>query len=201
MPIDQLATAVIETAINTLINDNPDYGRRLSRLKGQVLQIHLIEVDKKLTFVFSQQVDVLANYEGEPDCYLSLHLASLTDLRDKNNITQLIKQEKIELVGDIKLAQHFSELLELIKPDIEEWMSRVTGDIVAHSLVQGAKNMAYWAKTRASKHQSHLAQIITEEWRIAPPPLEVAYFCDQVDEIKSDIEQLESRLNLLLERS
>ena len=150
MPIEQFATAAIETAINTLINDNPDYGRRLLRLKGQVLQIHLIEVKRTLTFVFSQQVDVLAGYEGKPDCYLSLHLSILPELRNKNNITKLIKQGKIELDGDIELAQQFSGLMAACRPDIEEWMSRFTGDIVAHSVVQGAKGVGCWAKKSKS---------------------------------------------------
>lgn len=201
MPIEQLATAAIETAVNTLINDNFDSARRLSRLKGQILQVHFIEVEKTLTFIFSQQVDVLAQFEGEPDCYLSLHLSVLPELRNRNNITQLIKQGKIELEGDIKLAQHFSELMEACKPDIEEWLSRITGDIVAHTTVQSVKNINGWITTRAKKHQRHLAQVITEEWSIAPPPLEVAYFCDQVDEMKVKAEQLESKLNCLLERS
>lgn len=200
MPIEQLATAAIETAINTLINDNPDHGRRLSRLKGQILQIHLIEVDKTLTFIFSQKVDVLAKYEGQPDCYLSLHLSAVPELRNKNNITQLIKQEKIELVGDIKLAQQFSELMEASKPDLEEWLSRVTGDIVAHTLVQNTKDIGCWTKKQAKKKRNHFAQAITEEWKIAPPSLEIVYFCDQVDDVKEKTDQLESRLNRLLER-
>mgnify|MGYP001378780203 FL=1 len=201
MPIEQLATAAIETAINTLINDNPDYGRRLLRLKGQVLQIHLIEVKRTLTFVFSQQVDVLAGYEGKPDCYLSLHLSILPELRNKNNITKLIKQEKIELDGDIELAQQFSGLMAACRPDIEEWMSRFTGDIVAHSVVQGAKVVGCWVKNQTQKHQNHLGQVLTQEWRIAPPPLEIAYFCDQVDEVKIMTDQLEFKLNRLLEHS
>jgi len=201
MPIEQFATAAIETAINTLINDNPDYGRRLLRLKGQVLQIHLIEVKRTLTFVFSQQVDVLAGYEGKPDCYLSLHLSILPELRNKNNITKLIKQGKIELDGDIELAQQFSGLMAACRPDIEEWMSRFTGDIVAHSVVQGAKGVGCWVKNQTQKHQNHLGQVLTQEWRIAPPPLEIAYFCDQVDEVKIMTDQLESKLNRLLEHS
>ncbi|WED21896.1 SCP2 domain-containing protein [Vibrio sp. JC009] len=200
MPFEPLATAAIETALNTLINDNPDHARRLLRLKGQVLQIHLIEVDKTLTFIFSQQVDVLAAYEGEPDCYLSIHLSALPELKNQSNITQLIRQEKIELEGDIKLVQNFSQLLEEIKPDIEEWISRYTGDIVAHTFVQGAKDLACWVKRQAKRHENHLGQVLTEEWKIAPPPLEVAYFCDQVDDVKQLADKLESRLNKLLER-
>lgn len=194
---DQIATAAIETTMNTLLKDNPEHGRRLNRLKGKVLQIHLIEPKKTLTFVFSQQVDVLAHYEGSPDCFLSLHLAVLPQLKDQNNITRLIKQEKIELEGDLKLAQQFSELMEDCKPDVEEWLSRVTGDIVAHTVVQGAKEATGWLKEQANKHQSYAAQVLTEEWRIAPGPLEVAYFCDQISEIEASVTSVDARIESL----
>ncbi|MCR9301075.1 SCP2 domain-containing protein [Vibrio fluvialis] len=200
MPFEPLITAVIESSLNTLIKDDPELGRRLARLKGQVIQVHLKEINKTLTFIFSQQIDVLANYEGEPDCYLSLNLSVLPELREQANITKLIKQDKLVLEGDIQLAQKFSQLMTDCKPDIEEWLSRVTGDVVAHTVVQGAKNVGALLSAQVSKHQNHLAQVLTEEWRVAPGPLEIAYFCDQVDDVKSQVARLESRLNQLLEK-
>ena len=185
MPFEPLVTAAIELTLNTLINDDPELGRRLARLKGQVIQVHLKELNKTLTFVFSQQIDVLANYEGQPDCYLSLNLSVLPELREQSNITKLIKQDKVILEGDIQLAQKFSQLMTDCKPDIEEWLSRVTGDVVAHSLVQGVSNLGQFVKAKADKHQNHLAQVITEEWKLAPAPLEIAHFCDQVDDVRS----------------
>ncbi|MEH0743272.1 SCP2 domain-containing protein [Vibrio cholerae] len=200
MPFEPLMTAVIETSLNTLIQDDPDLVRRLARLKGQVIQVHLKEFDKRLTFVFSQQVDVLAHYEGTPDCTLSLNVSVLPELKDQSNITKLIKQDKLELDGDIQLAQSFSQLITQCKPDIEEWISRVTGDVVAHTLVQGVTQIGQFARTQFRHQQDYLAQVVTEEWRLAPPPLEVAHFCDQVDEIKSQAARVEAKLNQLLER-
>ncbi|MGF1752202.1 SCP2 domain-containing protein [Vibrio makurazakiensis] len=201
MPFDPLVTAVIETSLNTLVNDDPELVRRLSRLKGQVIQVNLKELNKTLTFVFSQQIDVLADYEGKPDCYLSLNLSVLPELREQSNITQLIKQDKLILDGDIQLAQKFAQLMTDCKPDIEEWLSRVTGDVVAHTLVQGIKNVGGFVSQQANKHQNHLAQVLTEEWKIAPAPLEVAHFCDQVDDVKSTAARLEAKLNALLEKA
>lgn len=201
MPFEPLVTAVIETSLNTLINDDPELGRRLSRLKGQVIQVHLKELNKTLTFIFSQQIDVLANYEGEPDCYLSLNLSVLPELRDQSNITKLIKQDKLTLEGDIQLAQKFSQLMTDCKPDIEEWLSKVTGDVVAHTVVQGVTGVGQLIKSQASKHQNHIAQVLTEEWRVAPAPLEVAHFCDQVDDVISQAARVEAKLNQLLERA
>lgn len=201
MPFDPLVTAVIETSLNTLVNDDPDLVRRLSRLKGQIIQVNLKELNKTLTFVFSQQIDVLADYEGQPDCYLSLNLSVLPELREQSNITKLIKQDKLVLEGDIQLAQKFAQLMTDCKPDLEEWLSRVTGDVVAHTLVQGVKNVGGFVASQANKHQNHFAQVLTEEWKIAPAPLEVAHFCDQVDDVKSAAARLEAKLNALLEKA
>ena len=201
MPFDPLVTAVIETSLNTLVNDDPVLVRRLSRLKGQIIQVNLKELNKTLTFVFSQQIDVLSEYEGQPDCYLSLNLSVLPELREQSNITKLIKQDKLILEGDIQLAQKFSQLMTDCKPDLEEWLSRVTGDVVAHTLVQGVKNVGGLVAKQATKHQNHFAQVLTEEWKIAPAPLEVAHFCDQVDDVKSSAARLEAKLNALLEKA
>jgi len=200
MPFEPLVTASIESTLNTLINDDPELVRRLSRLKGQVIQVHLRELNKIITFVFSQQIDVLSGYEGQPDCYLSLNLAILPELREQSNITKLIKQDKLTLEGDIKLAQQFSQLMIDCKPDIEEWLSRITGDVVAHSLFQSASDIGRFIKTKAEKHRNHLAQAMTEEWKLVPAPLELAHFCDQVDDVVSWAARIEMKLNKLAER-
>ncbi|MCG3735922.1 SCP2 domain-containing protein [Vibrio cincinnatiensis] len=200
MPFQPLITAVMETALNTFIQDDPELGRRLARLKGQVIQVHIKELNQTFTFVFSQQIDVLAQYEGEADCYLSVHLSVLPELREQANITQLIKQDRLMVQGDIQLAQKFAQLIQDCQPDIEEWLSRVTGDVVAHTVVQGAKKMGRLVNDCVNRQQHHWAQILTEEWRIAPPPLEVAYFCDQVDDVTSQAARVEARLNRLLEK-
>ncbi len=201
MPIEQLVTAVVETMINKALEMNPTSSRALSRLNGQCLQIHFKEFDRTLTLVFSsQQADVLAHYEGIADCRLSLSLTSLIDLQDKNQITRLIKQGTIDLEGDIELAQSFSQLMKESQPDIEEILSVYTGDIIAHSLVQSGKEGADWVKKRLHTHQKHVAEAVTQEWKMIPPALEIAYFCDQVDELHTRVEQCESKLTRLLEK-
>ncbi|MGL5107968.1 MAG: ubiquinone biosynthesis accessory factor UbiJ [Vibrio ordalii] len=201
MPFEPLVTAVIETTLNTLIQDDPELVRRLSRLKGQVIQVHLKEFNKTLTFIFSQQIDVLAAYEGESNCYLSLNVSILPELREQANITQLIKQDKLVLEGDIQLAQKFAQLLTDCKPDVEEWLSRLMGDVLAHALVQGVKDIGQALQSQRSKHQNHLSQVLTEEWRLLPSSLEVAYFCDQVDDLNSQAARIEAKIQHLLEQA
>ncbi|MBD1574532.1 SCP2 domain-containing protein [Vibrio sp. S17_S38] len=201
MPFEPIVTGVIETALNRLIQDDAEYIQQVARLKGKVIHIHLQELNRNLIFVFSYRVDVLSQYEGNPDCYLSLKLATLPKLKDQSKITQLIKQDQLVLEGDIQLAQKFSQLMADIKPDIEEWVSRVTGDVVAHTLVQGLKAPTQWLKSEVRLQQQRLGIVLTEEWKVAPSSLEVAYFCDQVDDVTSRAAQLEQRINRWMEKS
>lgn len=198
MPFEPLVTGVIETTLNRLILDAPEYQQQVVRLKGKVISVHLQELDRQLVFVFSHQLDVLSHYEAKPDCYLSLTLSVLPELKDQSNITRLIKQDKLVLEGDIQLAQKFSQLINDIKPDPEEWLSRVTGDIVAHTVVQGAKNQTEWLKKGLQGQQKKLGTVLTQEWQVAPNALEVAYFCDQVDELASSLSLIEQRLERLV---
>ncbi|SMY38096.1 ubiquinone biosynthesis accessory factor UbiJ [Photobacterium andalusiense] len=200
MPIDAFVTGAIETALNQLVKDDADSQRRLSRLRGKVISVTLNEFGKTLYFIFSQQIDVLAAYEGEVDCQLALNLSVLPELRQQANLTQLIKADKLSLEGDLQLAQHFSSLLSGLKPDIEEKLSHYSGDIVAHTMVRGVKSSGKFIQQRLLKRQQNLAQTLTEEWKLLPQPLEIAYFADQVDDLKSATACFEARLNQLLER-
>ncbi|MBV1839166.1 MULTISPECIES: SCP2 domain-containing protein [Photobacterium] len=200
MPLDALVTGAIETSLNALLKDNDENQRRLTRLRGKVIGVTVNEFGKQLYFIFSQQIDVLAVFEGDVDCQLAFNLSVLPELRQQANLTQLIKADKLALDGDIQLAQQFSTLLSGLKPDIEEILSQYTGDIVAHTLVSGMKRGANLVRHGLARRQRDLAEVITEEWRLAPQALEIAHFADQVDDLKTDVARCEARLNRLLER-
>lgn len=200
MSFDALVTGAVETSLNTLLKDDADSQRRLARLRGKIISVTINEFGKQLIFIFSQQIDVLAVYDGDVDCQLALNLSVLSELRQQANLTQLIKADKLSLEGDIQLAQQFSALLSGLKPDVEEKLSQYTGDIVAHTVVSGLKNSARFIQRGVERRQRDLAEIITEEWKLAPQALEIAYFADQVDDLKSDSSRLEARFNQLLER-
>ncbi|NGN99647.1 SCP2 domain-containing protein [Grimontia sp. S25] len=194
MPLDPLVTAVVETSLNTLLKQDVESQRRLARLKGKVLRVRLTDINKQLVFVFSQQIDVLADYEGDADCDLALAISVAPQLKDKANLTKLIKEDKLHLDGDIDVAQQFSNLLNGLNPDIAEWLSHYTGDVVAHTLVRGAQQGLAFLKQMTERNQRYVGELVVEEWRLAPGALEVAYFADQVDDVQSQASRLSARL-------
>ncbi|UJF19372.1 SCP2 sterol-binding domain-containing protein [Vibrio sp. SS-MA-C1-2] len=199
MPIDTFAVGVIETGFNQLLKESADTSRLMMKLKGKILAVTVVELEKQLFFVFSHQVDILTNFEGEPDCRLTLNLSILPELRDKNNITQLIQQGRLVLDGELQTAQDFSLLLSMIKPDIEELLSRYTGDIVAHKLVRSAKQGKQFIESQHQKQVARLARVVTDEWQLAPSRLEALYHFDQIEDISEKVSILEARLNKISE--
>lgn len=195
MPLDPLVTAVVETSLNTLLKQDSESQRRLARLKGKVLRVRLTDINKQLVFVFSQQIDVLAAFEGDADCELALAISVAPQLKDKANLTSLIKQDKLHLEGDIDVAQQFSNLLNGLNPDIAEWLSHYSGDVVAHTLVRGAQQGLAFIKQVTERNQRYVGELVVEEWRLAPGALEVAYFADQVDEVQSQASRLQARID------
>lgn len=194
-----LISSSIETGLNFALERSPKAQPLLKRLKGKTVRVEIKNTPKKLTFVFSNKVDVLLDFEGVADCDLSVSASAISELNEQANITSLIKAGKLDLDGDIRLAQVFSEWLDAIKPDWAEWLSHYIGDVASYEITSRFHKLT--DKLRASKVRldRQFAEALTDEWRMAPSELEVAYFCEQVDELKSQAERIQSRLNRMLE--
>lgn len=194
MPMDAMVTAVIETSLNQLLSLDKQSPARLRKLVGKVLKLELREL-KPLWFVFSERrLDVLARYEGEPDAVLSLSLTAIGLLKDPSALTRYIREEKLDLSGDPQLVQAFSALLGELDIDWEEELSRYTGDVLAHTLCGSARQARRVVGRELCRSQRQLADFLTEEARLAPGPLEVASFNDDVEVLAQQMKVVELRL-------
>lgn len=194
MPMDAMVTAVIETSLNQLLALDKQSPERLRKLTGKVLKLELRKL-KPLWFAFSERrLDVLARFEGEADAVLSLSLTALGLLKEPSALTRYIREEKLDLSGDPQLVQAFSALLGELDIDWEEELSCYTGDVVAHTLCSGARQARRFVGRELCRSQRQVAEYLTEEARLAPGPLEVASFNDDVDELAQQMKAIELRL-------
>ncbi|MCE2571088.1 ubiquinone biosynthesis accessory factor UbiJ [Motilimonas eburnea] len=201
MPLLNLISAGVETGINSLQQWDRQGQARRKKLAGKVFSIELKELPKPFYFVIStQQVDVLGEYEGTPDVRVKLSVTALDELKDSAKTTSLIKQDKLEVEGDIQLLQQFAQLLTEMDIDWEDELSRYLGDVLAHKLCYGLGQARRVAGRQLCRIQRNVAEVITEEYRLAPSPLEVAFFCDQVTQLEQHSEQVFARLDKLLGR-
>ena len=103
MPFKPLVTAGIENVLNAFLYRAPALKAARQRLNGKVLRIVLKEFSTPLVLVFSErQLDVLGEWEGEADCSVITHMSVLPKLRDRQQLTALIRSGELEVEGDIR---------------------------------------------------------------------------------------------------
>ncbi|MGB9095237.1 ubiquinone biosynthesis protein UbiJ [Erwinia sp.] len=198
MTLTPLLTAGLETALNQILYRDRGLKAARQRLNGKSLAIVLAELKQPLIFIFSErQVDVLGKWDDKPDCTVKTQIASLRKLRDRQQLTSLIRSGELEVEGDLQVVQHFSALIDLAELDPAEYLAPWTGDVVAQGISQFARRGFQLLRGDVERKQAYLGQALTEEWRLAPGGLEAAWFAEEVDALTRDLSSLESRLALL----
>lgn len=197
MSLTNLLCGLLETGVNKLHQLDSSAVIKRKQLNGIIIGASLKELNIPLYFAISnQQIDVLNKFEGQPDCYIRVSLSALNKLQNNHQLTHLIKTGQLEVEGDIQLVQQFAKLLTDMQIDWEEHLSSKVGDVIAHKLCYHAKQWQQGTALQLNKIEKQTALYITEEIKMAPSGLEVAYFCEQVKALDTQAE----RLNKLMEK-
>ena len=101
------------------------------------------------------------------------------------------------LSGDAPTAEAFAELLRHARPDIEEELSRIIGDIPAHEIAGAARRTDAFARRAGSAVTMNASEFLQEEARQVPPRVEVDAFSRDVDRLRDDVERAAQRLGRL----
>lgn len=195
MTLTPLITGGLETALNRVLYRDRSLKAARQRLAGKVLMLRLQELDFPLVLVFSEsQLDVLSDWQDNSDCTVSLRVSTLPKLRDRQQLTSLIRSGELEVDGDLQVIQQFSALMDLAELDPAEYLAPWIGDIAAQGVSQAAQQALKFVQQQFIRRQVYLGQVLTEEWRVAPGALELAWFCEEVEAIERSLNAFETRL-------
>jgi ubiquinone biosynthesis protein UbiJ len=201
MSLNSAALATFEQLLNQILRLDPESSTRLAEMFGQVIQIDITGLGFSLYLIPEPHgIALLSHYEGEPDCLLRGSPWDLATLNNDRNSTDQLFQGAVTIEGDTALAQKFGDLIQGLDIDLEDQLSRLTGDIAAHeigNLVRGALN---WGKRVNQTAEQNLTEYLQEELRLLPGPYELSPFLSDVDHLRDDLERLEARIQRL-ERS
>lgn len=198
MPFKPLITAGIENVLNAFLWRERGLKPARQRLQGKVLRVVLQEFSSPLVLSFSErQIDVLGEWEGEADCTVITHLNVLPKLRDRQQLTALIRSGELEVNGDIQVVQNFVALSDLAEFDLAELLAPWTGDIAAEGVSRFLRRGATFLNRSVQRQQRYVADALTEEWRLAPGALEVAWFAEEVAAVERSVTNLTTRLEKL----
>jgi len=106
----------------------------------------------------------------------------------------------VRISGDAEVAARYRELLELARPDWEEELSRLIGDLPARRLSLVARAALSWARGFARSAQANVAEYLQEESRALVSKPEVEEFLGQVDALRETADRVEARIARLERR-
>ncbi|WP_447886535.1 ubiquinone biosynthesis protein UbiJ [Serratia fonticola] len=198
MLLTPLLTGVLETSLNSLLFRDRSMKTARQRLAGKVLRIELQELSSPLVLLFSEQrVDVLGQSEDSADCTVQTRVPVLLKLRDRQQLSPLMRSGELIVEGDIQVVQQLVGLLDLAEWDPAEWLAPYVGDIAAQGVSQIVGKGLGLLKSGLQSQQRYVAETLTEEWRMAPGPLEVVWFNEEVDATVRSVDALIARLDKL----
>lgn len=197
--LSNIVIAFIERIINTTLALDKNLITQLNNVDQQRLLIEIRDWDQQLLVVFSaQRLHLYLTDEDNADCIISADIDTLIALKDPSILTQLIRQDKLDLQGDLNVAQGYSNAFANIDIDWPEHFSKYVGDAGAqqlHLLMQALKKQ----NTKSFKELSTtITSLCQDELKVTIHPLELEQFKQQNRQLKSQTAQLEMRINQLL---
>jgi len=169
----------------------------VERLAGRSLEVRVKSTPMAIRFaVAGGRVTVGSGGDGEPDAVIEgppLSLAALAGPEPEDRI----RQGSIRISGDAETAQLFQKLFKAARPDLEEELSRLVGDVAAHHLANVARGVLDFGRRAADTFSRNMGEYLTEESRDLPARPEVEAWFEQVDRLREDVDRLEARLAVL----
>lgn len=125
-----------------------------------------------------------------PDLTITLKPAALPRLlqRDASALRD------IELTGAADLAQLAQQLFRELRWDVEEDLSRVVGDVMAHRMVRTGREFVAWQADAAQRLAQNFADYWTDEHPLVVRKDAAASFAADVTLASNRVEALEARI-------
>jgi len=108
-----------------------------------------------------------------------------------------LRDGSVTLTGDAEIVQTFHELLQAARPDLEEEVSRLVGDVPAHQLGNLARNVSGWSRKSFATFATNVAEYLQEESRDLVTRTEADEFNSAVDDLREAADRLEARIERL----
>lgn len=204
--LSQALTASLEIIINKIITLESANGS-LEKLAQKTLSLYLIELGFPLSFTVTSALDanekkiLVTSSMEHADCTINTSIKTLRELQAKQQLTELIKQGKLDVAGDIKVAQQFASFAENIDIDWQSELANHIGDVPTYKLMQLGKKVSSKLKFATAQIQADASEYIVHEQRLVVTKSQVDKFNRSVNDTSENVSALETRISHLEQQS
>lgn len=187
----------LESLLRRHIESSSQAQAVLARLEGKTLAIKFRSGQWRLYApVEDGEISLVTECDREPDVVVEASPLSLAKLSIGGDPRSLAAEE-LSISGDGQTGQDFLELFRMARPDWEEELSRVVGDVAAHQIGNLARDTIRWGNNAGATLAANIREFLQEESRDLPTQSEAQSFLDEVDSLSEDVARYEARLKKL----
>ena len=182
-------------ALNHLLRSASWARARLQPFAGRIVRFELAPFTAAFTIRDTGEVaDTSADAVADASFALTPGIA-LSMLSGDANAWQ-----KVAVSGDGALVREVLFIAQNLRWDVEEDLSRVFGDIIAHRMVAAASELRSWQRDTARNFGQGFAAYWTDEQPLIASRHDVERFVREVDTLRDDVARFEKRLDQWLQR-
>jgi ubiquinone biosynthesis protein UbiJ len=114
---------------------------------------------------------------------------------------EVIRRGDATLTGNSDVAQQFQELALLLRPELEEFLAGVIGDVPAYGLGQLLHKALQYGRSSARTAGLNVGEYLAHERRTLVPRAEAAELLAGVDELREATDRIAARVQALETRT
>lgn len=192
----------VSVALSRLLRTNADTATRLAALEGSVIEIAL-QGSARSAYALpgAHGVTLKRRHEGVVAVKVSGRVADFLAYARASRRGDSLGAGRIEIAGDLAIAQQVQALLADLSIDWEELLSRTIGDVPAHQVGRAARAVFALGKQALAKFERDTADYLKHESRLVVSRAELEQFGRAVFTLADDIDRFEARLKRARERA
>jgi ubiquinone biosynthesis accessory factor UbiJ len=205
MPATPVWLASIEALLNRGIDGSAAAGSLAGRLNATALRIQIDGLGAVRASVVAGRLTLIAVSRTDPavpthdDAVISGSPCALLNLA-RGSANRGPKTGTVQIRGDAEVANGYRQLFTLARPDVEEELSRIVGDLPARRLARLAGQTLAWARNARRTAGENVAEYLQEESRDLVNRPELEEFLHGVDALRETADRVEARLARLEQR-
>jgi ubiquinone biosynthesis accessory factor UbiJ len=202
MPATPVWLAAVESVLNRGIDASIKAAAAAGGLNRASLRIDIEGLSSIRATVAAGRLALAAGEGLHADAVISGSSVSLLRLLASGAAAQAgsapdAARARVRITGDAEVAARYRELIALARPDWEEELSRLVGELPARRLALAASGvLAFAARVRRTAGEN-LAEYLTEESRDLVNKPELEEFLLGVDQLREAADRVDARLTRL----
>jgi len=190
----------LETIINQLLIFDKESLVALSSFKGIVVAVDVQNTSSIFYITITESGVSLTNeFELIPDIIVRGSSFELYEYLISINNSQEFQTGKLEVAGDISVAQKIQSIVKNLDIDWEDYISNWIGDSLTHKLGRAVKNSINLLHSVNKNIKYNLSDYLRYETEYLIDRNEQDEFSQSVDVLRDDAERLKLRINRIVE--